>query len=152
MSERRSAIIVLQLLVGALVTMGGILFATLAVNSFGTDLGLIHLSIGVTDILSGVAFLQAKPWSRSLLLAVNAVTIAYSSFSESIVEIQSLLPSFASIGSLIGTLIAIIMSFAVIALLLRVRPSTGDGGGGLGLFLAKGITEFTASRFLGGRQ
>jgi hypothetical protein len=124
MRERRSAIIVLQFLVGGLVTMGGTLFATLSVNSFGTSLGLIHLSIGVTGILSGVAFLQAKPWSRSLLLAINAVTIAYSSFSESIVEIQSLLPSFASIGSLIGTLIAIIMSFAVIALLLKVRQST----------------------------
>jgi hypothetical protein len=124
MTERRSAIIVLQFLVGGLVTMGGTLFATLAVNSFGRSLGLIHLSIGVTGILSGVAFLQAKPRSRSLLLAINAVTIAYSSFSESIVEIQSLLPSYASIGSLIGTLIAIIMSFAVIAILLRARQST----------------------------
>jgi hypothetical protein len=124
MRERRSAIIALQFLVGGLVTVGGTLFAALAVNSFGTGLGLIHLSIGVIGILSGVAFLQAKPRSRSLLLAINAVTIAYSSFSESIVEIQSLLPSFASIGSLIGTVIAIIMSFAVIALLLRVRQST----------------------------
>jgi hypothetical protein len=130
MTERRSAIIALQFLIGGVVTMGGTLFATLAVNSLGRSLGLIHLSMGVAGILSGVAFLQAKPWSRSLLLAINAVSITYSSFSESVVEIQSLLPPYASIGSLIGTLIAIIMSFAVIALLLSALIEPAEGGWG----------------------
>jgi hypothetical protein len=114
--NRRLAIEILQFLVGALVVLGGSLFTIFSVNDFGTALGLIHLSIGVTGIIAGITFLQAKPYSRNFLLAINVLTIVYSTFSESIVQVQSLLPSFASVGSLIGTLIAIIMSFAIIYL------------------------------------
>jgi len=119
---RRLAIEILQLLVGALVTIGGSLFAIFAVNSFGIALGLIHLSIGIAGIIGGIAFLLGKPRSSTLLLAINGLTIAYSTFSESIVQIQSLLPPFASTGSLVGTVIALIMSFGIIYLLLS-NPS-----------------------------
>src|SRR5450756_298906 len=76
--EARSAIVVLQFFVGGLVTMGGALFATLAVNPFGTGLGLVHLSISVTCLLAGITFLQGKSWSRSVLLIINPVAIGYS--------------------------------------------------------------------------
>jgi len=122
----RLTIEILQFMVGALVTMGGSLFAILAVDRFGTVLGLIHLSLGITGLLAGIAFLQVKSWSRSFLLAINVLTIAYSSFSENIVQIQSLLPSFASIGSLIGTVIAIVMSFAVIYLLVTKQAANSN--------------------------
>jgi hypothetical protein len=115
----RTVVTVLQFMVGALVTMGGSLFAIYAVNSFGTSLGLIHFSIGITNLLAGIAYLRAIRWSRNFLLVINAVTIGYSSFSESIVQIQSLLPSTPSTGSLIGTIIAIIMSCVIIYLLLK---------------------------------
>ena len=112
-------ITILQFLVGALVTMGGSLFAILTVNSFGMSLGLVHLSIGITGLFGGVIYLQARPWSRNFLFAINALTVAYSTFSESVVQIQSLLPSSSSTGSLIGTIIAIIMSCAILVLLKR---------------------------------
>jgi hypothetical protein len=114
-----AALTVLQFLVGGLVTMGGSLFALDAVNSFGTALGLIHLTIGIAGLLGAFVMVTVKPWYRNFLLAANILTIAYSSFSESLVEIQSLLPSFAAVGSLYGTVIAIIMSGAIIFLLAR---------------------------------
>ena len=113
-----SLVIVLQFLVGALVTMGGTLFAALAVNSFGTYLGLIHLSIGLTGLVCGFLALRRRPLPRTFLIEINALTVAYSALSESIVQIQSLLPSVSSFGSLIGTIIAVVMSISIISLLL----------------------------------
>lgn len=98
--------------------MGGTLFAALAVNSFGTHLGLIHLSIGLTGLVGGFLALVRRPLPRTFLIGINMLTVAYSALSESIVQIQSLLPSVSSFGSLIGTIIAIIMSVSIISLLL----------------------------------
>lgn len=118
LGTRRSVGTILQFLVGALVTMGGALFATLAVNNIGRFLGLIHLSIGLIGFAGGFIALREKPWSRTFLFGINVLTIAYSTVSESIVQIQLLLPSYASLGSLIGTIISIIMSGAILYLLL----------------------------------
>jgi len=112
--NRRLRIEILQFLVGVLVTMGGAFFAGFSINSLGNALGIIHLTIGVAGVAAAVLFLQENPSSRSFLLAINVLTIAYSSFSESIAQIQSLLPPFASFASLIGTVIAIIMCVAII--------------------------------------
>ena len=76
----RTVVIVLQFLVGALVTMGGSLFAIDAVNSFGTSLGLIHFSLGITNLLAGIVYLRATKWPRNFLLVINALTIGYSFF------------------------------------------------------------------------
>lgn len=113
------AITVLQFLVGVLMVFGGASFAYFAVNPFGTALGLIHLSVGLLGLVTGFLVLRGDV-SRllGLLVAVNVVTIGYSSISEYIVEAQSLLPGFATIGSLAGTTVAIIMSCALLALLL----------------------------------
>jgi hypothetical protein len=72
---------------------------------------LIHLSIGLVGLAVGFLIL------RGLLVAINLVTIGYSSFSEYIVQTESSLRGFASIGSLVGTLVAIAMSCALLALL-----------------------------------
>jgi hypothetical protein len=114
----RPIVIILQFIVGSLVTMGGTLFATFAVNNFGRSLGLIHLSIGLIGLAAGFIAIRGKPWSRTFLLAINGLTIAYSTGSESIVQLQSLLPSTSSLRSLIGTVIAIIMSGTILYLLL----------------------------------
>ncbi|MHB8566443.1 MAG: hypothetical protein ACYC7D_08590 [Nitrososphaerales archaeon] len=114
-SKRKgTAVMVLQFLVGALVTMGGALFATFALNDYGRDLGTVHLSIGLFSLVGGFVAWKRPPWSKFYLLAINALTIAYSTASETLVQVQSLLPSQSSLGSLIGTIIAIIMSAAII--------------------------------------
>jgi hypothetical protein len=83
-------------LVAGLVTFGGASFAFFAVNSFGTVLGLIHLTIGLVGVFA--AFLTLKSdasWLGGFLISINVVTIAYSSLSESVAEVESLLPGFA---------------------------------------------------------
>ena len=118
----RTAVNILQILVGVLVTGGGLAFATFAVNSFGSMLGIIHFSIGVIVLISGILMVSKRNLSRNLLLFLNGLVIVYSSFSESLVKIQALLPTSASVDSLIGTVIAIIMSFVIIVLIGNETP------------------------------
>jgi hypothetical protein len=118
------AITTLQFLVGVLVTIGGAAFATLASSSFGRSLGLVHLSIGLIALAGGFIALSTKSWSWQFLLVINVLTIAYSSSSEGLVQMDSLLPLFASLASLIGTIIAIIMSGAIISLLAKNQMSS----------------------------
>ena len=120
--NRRITVNILQILVGGLVTGGGLAFATFAVNSFGSMLGIIHFSIGVVVLISGIVMVSKRNLSRNLLLFLNGLVIVYSSFSESLVEIQALLPTSAAMDSLIGTVIAIIMSFVIIVLIGNETP------------------------------
>ncbi len=120
--NKRPAVTVLQFLVGALVTLGGSAFAAFAFTAFGRSLGLTHLSVGVIGIIGGFVALRARSRSWRFLIIINALTIVWSSLSESLVEIDSLLPTSASMDSLIGTIIAIIMSGVIIYLLTRKDP------------------------------
>ena len=114
-------------MVGGLVTFGGASFAFLAVNSFGTALGLMHLTIGLVGLSAAFLTLMSDAsWLGGSLIAVNVVTIAYSSLSESVAEVESLLPSFAATASLIGTVVAIVMSFTIIFLLLALRMRSSE--------------------------
>ncbi|MDA4117420.1 MAG: hypothetical protein OK455_03650 [Thaumarchaeota archaeon] len=123
MADNPLAIKVLQLMVGSLVVFGGASLSVFASNQLGIALGLVHLSIGVFGLLTGFLILRTRALPRRLLIAVNVVTIAYSLFSEILVQIESLLPSFALTGSLIGTVVAIIMSGAIVYSLSRARNS-----------------------------
>jgi hypothetical protein len=116
----REVITVLQFFVGGLVVVGGIAFASSGTYPLGTALGLIHLSVGLAGLIGGYAFLRRKAWSRRFLIAVNGLTITYSAFSESIAQVESLLPPGIN-DSLIGTLVAVIISATIICLLYR-RP------------------------------
>jgi hypothetical protein len=119
--EESAGVTILQFLVGALVTMGGTLFAALALSEYGRILGLVQLSVGVMGLAGGYAALRLAQRSKKFLLGINVLTIAYSAASEGLVETQSLLPGFASLGSLVGTIVAVVMSGAIIYLL-----SSGD--------------------------
>ena len=102
--------------------IGGIGYASSAVYPVGTALGLIHLAVGLADLFAGYAFLRRRAWSPALVVAMNGVTIAYSAFSEAAAQIYSLLPPGIN-DSLIGTLIAIVVSGTIIFLVRR--RSTG---------------------------
>jgi uncharacterized membrane protein YccC len=108
--------IILQFLVGSLVSLGGAAFAAFAFSSYGRTIGIVHLSIGILGLAVGIYAASSRSWPRQFLITVNVLTIAYSSLSEVLVEVQSLLPLDAALDSLIGTIIAIIMSGAVIYL------------------------------------
>ena len=117
--RKKHLIILLQFLVGALVTFGGTAFALLALNPFGTLLGLIHLGIGLTGLLGGILVVRRIDLPRNFLFATNAVTIAYSTISVSIAGMESLLPSSAFHDSIIGTAVAIAMSSVLICFISR---------------------------------
>jgi len=118
----RQMIIVLQFFVGALVTFGGLAYARSGTFPYGAALGLIHLSVGLTGLFAFYTYVKNKPWSRTFLIIINAVTMAYSAFSESLAQIYSLLTPGIN-DSLIGTIIAIIVS-GVIIYLLRLKGSS----------------------------
>jgi hypothetical protein len=127
-NRRRELITALQFFVGGLVTLGGASYAAFGTYPVGTALGLIHLVVGMTGLFGGYAILRRKPWSRQFLVALNIVTILYSAFSEALAQIYALLPPGIN-DSLIGTVIAIIVSAIIIYLLLG-RDDDGRGGDG----------------------
>jgi hypothetical protein len=119
----RPAVVVLQFLVGGLVTFGGYAFAFFAVTSFGAELGWIHFAVGLLGLLAAFLALTGSILQlRGFLVAINIVTIAYSLFSETLAETESLLGGSDLIGSLIGTLVAVVMSAAILYLVMR-RPA-----------------------------
>jgi hypothetical protein len=117
---KRELITALQFFVGGLVVIGGAAFARNGTYPLGTVLGLIHLAVGLTGLFAGYAFLRRKVWSRRLLIAINGVIIAYSTFSESLAQVYALLPPGIN-ESLIGTVLAIVVSAAILYLLLSKR-------------------------------
>ena len=119
----RWALVALQFLVGGLVTFGGYAFAFFAINSFGAELGWIHFGVGLVGLLAAFLTLTARiSQLRGFLIVINVVTIVYSLFSETLAETESLLGGPDLIGSLVGTLVAVVMSAAIIYLLMR-RPA-----------------------------
>jgi hypothetical protein len=116
---RRQVILILQFLVGSLVTFGGTAFALSAVNSNGTALGLTHLSIGVAGLVVGVIAAKSKTLPKRPLLAVGLITIVYSVSSITVAAIDSLLPSPSLHDALIGTAAAVIMNAIILYLLPR---------------------------------
>ena len=114
--ERRQLVTALQFFNGALVALGGLGYASSATYPVGTALGLIHLLVGLTALFAGYAFLKRRDYSRRLLIAINAVTIAYSAFSESAAELYALMTPGVG-DALIGTIVAIVVSIAIICLL-----------------------------------
>jgi hypothetical protein len=118
--SRQGLITALQVFDGALVTLGGAAFAALGTYPVGTALGSIHLALGIVGLFGGWAVYTRQPWSRSFLIAVNLVTIVYSAFTEALVELYAYLPPGIN-DSFIGTVVAIIVSAAIIFMLRRRR-------------------------------
>lgn len=119
--SRRGLITALQFFVGGLVTLGGAAFASQGTYPAGTTVGLVHLAVGLAGLVGGYAYLRKEPWSRSYLVAVNAATIVWSAFSETLAEVYALLPPGIN-DALIGTIVAIVVSAAIILMLRRRSP------------------------------
>jgi hypothetical protein len=112
----REVIVALQFFVGGLVTLGGAEYARNGTYPIGTLIGVFHLSVGLTGLFAGYAFVKKKAWAQNLVLATNSITIAYSAFSETAAQVYSFLPPGIN-DSLIGTIIAIMVSAGIIAVI-----------------------------------
>ena len=122
-NSTRSAVVVLQFLVGGLMTFGGYAFAFFAVNSFGSELGWIHFAVGMVGLLAAFLALTGRiSQLRGFLIAINIVSIVYSLFSETLADTESRLEGPDLIGSLIGTIIAVVMSAAISYILVTRMP------------------------------
>jgi hypothetical protein len=115
--KSRQVMIILQFFVGGLVALGGAAYAFGGTYPIGTVVGLVHLAVGLTGLFAGYAFLRERSWSRRFLIQINVVTILYSAFAESLAEIYGLLPPGIN-DALIGTIVAIIVSAAIVWLIL----------------------------------
>jgi hypothetical protein len=113
---RRVLITALQFFTSALVVIGGTAFAEDATYPVGTILGLIHLFAGLAGLIAGFAFVKRMDWSRRAVIVTNVVIIVYSAFSETLAQIYAFLPQGVG-DALIGTIIAIIVSAAILYLL-----------------------------------
>jgi hypothetical protein len=111
--SRRGLITALQFFVGALVTLGGAAFAEDGAYPIGTALGSVHLVVGILGLVGGYGVYKRKDWSKSYLVAINAVTIAYSAFAETLAEVYAYLPQGIN-DALIGTIVAIVVSAAIV--------------------------------------
>jgi len=117
--NRRQLVLALQILVGSLVTFGGTAFVVFAVSPLGMAFGSGHLLTGLIGLTVGIVTLRRKVLPRNALLGINIFTIAYSAASDAAAGALSLLPTSAFHDSVIGTIIAIIMSSLIIYLLTR---------------------------------
>ena len=115
-AKRREIVTIMQFFVGGLVTLGGVAYTRGGTYPIGTALGSVHLAVGFDQGYARYAFYTRKSWSKKFLIAINSVTIAYSTFSESLARIYAYLPRGIN-DALIGTIIAIIVSAAIIYLL-----------------------------------
>ncbi len=115
----REIVTALQFFVGGLVTLGGVAYTRGGTYPIGTTLGAVHLAVGLTGLYAGYAFFKRKSWSQKFLIAINAVTIAWSTLAESLAEIYAYLPRGIN-DALIGTIIAVIVSGVIILLLSNI--------------------------------
>lgn len=113
----RRSVLILQIFVGGLVTLGGAAYALAGTYPVGTAIGAIHLLIGFVNIYAAFVYTKRGSSSRGFLIALNAITFAYSALSEAAAQLYAFLPP--GIGdALIGTIIAMIVDTAIVCLLL----------------------------------
>jgi hypothetical protein len=117
--NRRQLVLALQILVGSLVTFGGTAYVVFALSPLGTAFGSGHLLTGLSGLTVGILALRREPLPRNAMLGINIFTIGYSSVSDAAAGALTLLPDSAFHDSVIGTLIAIIMSSLIVYLVTR---------------------------------
>ncbi len=116
-----------ELIVGLIIFLGGTALTVLATDKI---LGIIHVGLGFLGfpVAYGLWRRDSLAWNAALLL--NLASILYSTVSEIIVVNGVLLPGNALQGSIGGTIVAIIISLAMVILLAqeRLRPQIPTQG------------------------
>ena len=119
LSPQITILVVLEIVAAGIVFFGGI-----ALTYFGTEkvLGLVHASLGLLGFPVAYGLWRRCCWAFAATMILNLATILYSTLSEIIAFNGVLVTPEALQGSLVGTIIAITISIAIIILL--VRPTT----------------------------
>jgi hypothetical protein len=110
-----TSIVVLEFVVAGIILFGGTLLTVLSENKL---LGSVHAFLGLLGFPVAYGLWIRKGWAAKSALALNIVSISYSSLSETIVVNSRLLGSGALEGSIGGTVISVIISLAIILLLV----------------------------------
>jgi len=103
----------LEFIVGAIILFGGAALVVLAGNLVDTTLGAVHMVLGLLAFPVGYGLLTGKSWSWAFALTLNTVSILFSAASE-IVVVTSVSTTQVIVGSVGGTIVAILISLAII--------------------------------------
>ena len=102
------------MIVGLIIFLGGAALAFLATDKI---LGIIHVGLGLAAFPVAYGPWRRYSWAWNATLILNLATILYSAFSEIIMVNGALLPPGALQGSIGGTIVAVIISLAILVLL-----------------------------------
>lgn len=118
---RPRRVAVLEWVATGLVAFGGSALAFPLTQGIVTGLGLVHLSLGLLGFPAGYGLWSRRAWGRGSVLALNAVTVAWSVLSESLL-VFVLLSDERLYGSIGGTIVYLALASVIMYLLLRSTP------------------------------
>ena len=110
---------VLQLLVGAIVVLGGAALVYFSVDLTGKALGIIHAALGLAGLSVGLLLWKKSRIGWTMTIWVNALIIAFSIASEAVLSALNSLASDQFVDSVIGTVLAVFIAAIVIALMTK---------------------------------
>lgn len=114
-SLKLAIIVILEIVVGGIVFLGGTALTVFAMNKV---LGIIHAGLGLFAFPVAYGIWKRDAWAWNAALGLNLLSIAYSIVSETIVISGVLLPPADLQDSSIGTIVAVMISIAIVILLV----------------------------------
>jgi hypothetical protein len=121
LSTRAALLTVLEFIVGGIVVLGGAVLVYFSTDAIGMSLGVVHAILGVMALPAGYLLLTGRARARTLTLWVDATIIAFSTISEIILSTTGSLPSGPFADSVVGTVLAVLISTIILYQLMRVR-------------------------------
>ncbi len=118
-SSSVSVLTVLQLIIGAIVVLGGVALVFFSIDVTGKLLGVVHATLGVAGLSAGFLLLSKKRIAWAFSLWTDSLIIAFSVGSEVVLSVTGSLPSAQYIDSIVGTLGAVLIGIVVIVFLAR---------------------------------
>ncbi len=119
-SSRPVGLTVLQLLVGVIAVFGGSVLI-LSSGRIDSTFGAVHVALGLLAFPSAYGIWKGKTWSVAFAKVTNVAIVLFSTASE-IVVVATASTAQVLIGSLVGTLLAIGISLALILNLPGIGP------------------------------
>ena len=118
-SNRMSAIAILEMVVSGIVVLGGAALVYYSVDIAGKALGIIHAILGLIGISAGFLLWMKSGKAWTVTVWANVMIISFSIASEIVLSALNSLPSDQFVDSVIGTIVAVLISTTVIAMLAK---------------------------------
>ncbi len=120
-NDRLLVSVVLQVIVGAIVILGGAALIYFSADATGKALGVIHATLGVAGFSAGILLWAKKSGARVLTILADVLIIGFSAASEAVLSVTGSLPTDQFVDSIAGTIAAIVLAIAIVALSPRSK-------------------------------